>query len=120
MATTKKPKPNLASAADKMELVGPDDHLACYADIFTVATESGSGMVTIAFYQSEFPAHTGFGTRTNVTRRKAKFITSIVLAPTGVAVLLKALVDNQVAAGVLVPADLDEGAEITPQPKLTK
>ena len=91
----------LASATKglQIELVDDDGMVSMYADVFIVAGQAETGMVSIAFYQSEISIE-----RMDVDGKvpiqgtsRGRLVSRIILAPTGAGILLGALRDHVIA-----------------------
>jgi hypothetical protein len=89
-------------------LIETEKTFGIYADVFTVAKESETGIVTMSFYQSNSGSTEGAtaGQRILLTGTRAQLISKLVITPKGVDALMEAL-----------QASKEEPAEETPATK---
>ena len=79
-----------------LQLLGQDELLATYADVFLVATENETRMSTLYFFQSEFSVPSlEDGTKLYGRRQKAKCVAKIILSPKSMDLLANALAENR-------------------------
>jgi hypothetical protein len=94
---TAKIPPGTVASEEQVELVGSQDVLAAYADVFVVGNEEGTGMASLYFYQRVLPDRKVALERTETGFRatKARCVSRIVMAPQAVDRFLVALAGNR-------------------------
>lgn len=84
-------------AAKKLQLMGADELLATYSDVFLVINERETNMSNLFFFQSQtpIPAFTDYGTMQVSGRGKAKCVAHLIFTEKGMEALLKSLAENR-------------------------
>lgn len=89
--------PKHISSMEDLQLVGTDDVMALYSDVFVVAHEGDTGLGSIYFYQRQLSDRSAVLGRTEpgLTMKKAKCIGRILMSQPGIEKLLEALAENR-------------------------